>query len=376
MTRRQACGQGDGTDRQGVRARMSEALDRALTAAEEHLLQGTEPEVPQEIRDACDAMFRSHTQAHREVAVGCLLTRIYEPNRNIRLPYVKQGPDAFSGRSLDEGLVNPFLQRNSIPSSKGPYLSVFRRQVTFDESEMMRFKDPDAFRGLLELIAAAELEDNRDALLAWLMYLMYRFAQLREDAEIALQQLARISLEQYERILGGLLSEASGGYFAVAIIVAAVQTMIDRFSLQWTVDYQEINVADAVRGAGGDITVRVNGVTVMVIEVTQREVDEARLVDTFRSKIAQTQGDYVFMVHLESIRPEVRELAERYFAQGHEVNFVDIREWTRSILVAVGHEGRSVFQDRLITLLSQPDVPGPLKVAWNEQIDRAVRVGG
>ena len=60
-------------------------------------------------KDALDTIFSSKTQSYREVLLGCAVARYQDRSCNIRHPYVKQGEDAFNGRTLDEKAVNPFL---------------------------------------------------------------------------------------------------------------------------------------------------------------------------------------------------------------------------------------------------------------------------
>mgnify|MGYP007099441666 CR=1 FL=1 len=57
-----------------------------------------------------DAVFYSQTQSYREVLLGCALIRLLDKGVNIRLPYIKHGKGAFNGRTLDEKVINPFLQ--------------------------------------------------------------------------------------------------------------------------------------------------------------------------------------------------------------------------------------------------------------------------
>jgi len=139
----------------------------------------------------------SKTQAYREALLGCLLTRITDRSKDIRLPYLDQGPEAFSGRSLDEQIINPFLHARNIPCSRGPYLSVFRRQVKFDEATRRGLKDKPAYDAFLNLLGTVEREEDQKVLLAILDYVLYRFVLLREQARIELVKLGRISLNQY-----------------------------------------------------------------------------------------------------------------------------------------------------------------------------------
>lgn len=170
----------------------------------------------------------------------------------------------------------------------------------------------------------------------------------------------------------GLLAKQSGGFFAVALVVATIQAIKETLRLPWEVECQGINVSDAASGVGGDITIKSNGTVVMTVEVTERPVDEARLTTTLGTKISKIPGDYVFMVHLKAIDPTVLEQAERYFAQGHEVNFADIVEWIRNTLVSLGVRGRSIFQQKMTEALSGPDVPQVFKLAWNEELQKVL----
>lgn len=67
---------------------------------------------------------------------------------------------------------------------------------------------------------------------------------------------------------------------------------------------------------------------------------------------------------------EVHKQAEQYFAQGHEVNFVLIKEWLLALLATTGKHGRSIFNQQFMALLEDPNTPEMLKVAWNEQIKK------
>jgi len=96
-------------------------------------------------------------------------------------------------------------------------------------------------------------------------------------------------------------------------------------------------------------------------------------VDTFATKIAPAGlADYVFLVNIRLIPAEAKEQAERYFAQGHEVNFVDIRGWISDSLATVGVKGRSLFNAHLQGLLEGEGIPQQLKAAWNGAIQSMI----
>ena len=302
-------------------------LEKSFSRAEAALLKQRPSQVAREIKDACDVVFASKTQAYREVLPGCLLIRITDMNKNIRLPYISLGASAFSGRSLDEKVINPLLQAKSVPCSRGPYLSVFRRKVKFDETTRPGLKDQLGYDAFLYMLEVVENEVDREVLITILDYILYRFVLLREQARVELIRLERVSLSQYKFLISGLLARSSGGFFPFVLVLAMVETIVQHFSMPWVIEFQGINVADKPSGAGGDIMVKEEGKILLTIEVTERSVDASRIQATFRHKIAATTiPDYVFLVHLERIGEEAKRQAEKYFTQGYDVNLVDIQE--------------------------------------------------
>jgi hypothetical protein len=267
----------------------SKLLDVLFSRAEEDHLKLSSPVVAEPIQQACDVMFASKTQAYRETLLGCLVAKIQNADTNIRQPYVDQGDQAFSGRTLDERVINPFLQSKEIPCSKGPYLSVFRRSIQFEETTALGLRDKPAYTAFLQVVAAMERSLDAKGLRQVLAYLLYRFVLLREGAKIKLARLERISLPQYEILLSRLLATQSGGRIPVILVVAMFGTIKEFFEQDWMIESVGINVSDAAAGSFGDITIKDNeGKVVLAIEVTERPVDVGRVQSTFRTKIAPT----------------------------------------------------------------------------------------
>jgi hypothetical protein len=212
-------------------------LEESFAKAEMAFVENHPPKIDRKVKEAYDVVFASKTQAYREVLLGCVLTKIVDRSVDIRLPYVDLGEHAFSGRSLDEQVVNPFFHEKGIPSSKGPYLSVFRRQVKFDGATKAGLKDKQGYDAFLKLIEIVESENDHRALVAFLDYLLYRFVLLREEAQIEVIELERISLSQYKNLIAGLLDRPSGGFFPVILVVGMIETIIHRFSLRWEVQF-------------------------------------------------------------------------------------------------------------------------------------------
>lgn len=346
-------------------------LDSAFAEVEKNLAEQKTLAVfiPGEIEGACDALFNSRTQAYREAMLGCVLARIQNRAINIRLPYVGQGDDAFNGRTLDEQVINPFLTTNRIPCSRAPYLSTFRRSIRFDESTRKGVRDKSGYDAFLAILSYLEQTDDDARLRTFLTCFLARFAKLRESADIPLSRLQRISLNQYDELIAGLLATPSGGRFPMLLAVAAFAAIKAYFDLRdWQISFQGINVADAASGAGGDITITSKGAILMAAEVTERPIDRSRVVATFNTKIVQSGiQDYLFF-NKGGVDKDARAQAHQYFAQGHEVNFLDLRSWIHVTLATIGRNGRAIFNQVLLDSLSKPDVPQSLKVAWNKQL--------
>ncbi len=314
-------------------------------------------------------VFVSTTTAYRETLLGCIVAKLSDPHVNVRLPYVSHGTDAFNGRTLDETVVNPFFQSKQIPSSRGPYLSVFRRTVRFTQETRTGLRDKsgyDAFLGVLTYIEGIKSGDELRGLLA---YVILQFILLRETSKIPLARPQRISLIQYEQILKELLATPSGGRIPMLLANAIFLTLKEHYSLDWEIVAQQINAADRATGAAGDITIRSGERIVMAVEVTERPIERSRVESTFRNKIApQSISDYLFLVHLPKVENDAKILASDYFAQGHDVNFFDLRGFILASLAAAGAPGRAVFKEKLLVLLDEPNIQNTLKVAWNEAI--------
>jgi len=346
-------------------------LNDAFSKAEAKLVSGIVPAIDVDLLKHYDAIFSSRTQSYREVLLGCTLARMIAKSIDIHLPYVSQGDAAFNARDLDEKVVNPFLHSKRIPSSKGPYLSTFRRQVKFDQSTRDGLRDKQGYDSLLFLIDYLAQTNDDAELQSFLEYLLYKLAELREASEIALIRIQRFRLEQYKRLISELMAASSGGLFPVLLVVSMFMTIKEFFEIDWRIEWQPINVADAPSGASGDVTIYNGEIIILSIEVTQRQVDRARLISIFNTKVAPRGiEDYLFLVGALEPTEEARRQANRYFAQGHEVNFAQLGAWITMMLATLGKRGRDLFNKNLMTLLDRPEIPKAMRATWNEVIEQ------
>ncbi|CAH0313495.1 restriction endonuclease, SacI family [Roseomonas sp. CECT 9278] len=340
--------------------------------AESDFAAATPPVVPDVLAAATERLLASNTQAYREVLIGCALARLSDDQIDVRLPYVNQGDAAYNGRTLDEQVVNPFLHEHEVPSSKGPFLSVFRRSVGFAPETREGLRDKLGFDALLVFLEHLRAADAATARM-YLRFLLHGLVKLRDAANVTLLHVQRLSVEQYEILIGGLLQVPSGGRLPVLLAVAMFQTLNQCFSLNWSIEWQGINVADRASDVGGDITIKSGSELILAVEVTERPIDRARVQSTFSTKVLRHGiSDYLFFFAAATPTPDARALARQYLGQGHDISFLPVKDWLVSTLGTIGPRCRAEFTVLFIAQLNSTDVPASLKLAWNEHIRRLV----
>lgn len=350
-----------------------ELLAKEFAAAEKAYLQASPPQVSQKAKEAAKALFNTSVQSYREALLGCALAKVIDPKIDIRSPYAQQGDQAFSGRSLDERVINPFLTDRQIPCSRGPYLASFRRSIRFVTEIAAGLRDKEAYKSFLAYLEELE-QANSDEARNLLRYLLYCFVELREQASVSLIKLQRISLDQYGKLIDKLLSQPSGGLFPLLLVVALLKTVAEVYHLDWEVKWQGINVADRAQGAGGDVTVVKGDQVRIAFEVTERRIDRTRVEATFQSKISPLGiKDYLFVFTETEPIPEAQALAKQLFAQGHEVGFVQVRDWIFYNLATAGIHGREIFLKTLVKLLEKESMI--IKTTWNDQVSSLLSSG-
>jgi hypothetical protein len=319
-----------------------------------------------------DTVFRSETLSYREALLGCIVARIQDRSIDLSKPYVNQGVGAFNGRSLDELVVNPFLSKRRIPCTRGPYLSKFRRSIRFDRSLSVGTRDVEACEAFVRCVDRLQQMKLDSEIEEALKGALARFAAARELSVVPINRIQRLNLDQYEDLVKRLLSAKSGGRFPLFIVVASLHGVAVATKAAWRMEWQEINVADSPSGAVGDVTIFDGSAVVLAAEVTEREVDAGRLVSTFNAKIGPaSMPDYLFF-STKTVSDETRQQAFRYFAQGHEVNFLNVADWSRNILGTIGQDGRRAFNLKLAEMIDDVRVPQAVKATWNQVVDEII----
>ncbi len=351
-----------------------ELLRKSFSLAEDDYREHSAAKVPEAIAEATKRLFTSVTQAYREALVGCAIARVIDQGIDIRLPATADGEHAFSGRSLADNVVTPFLRDRAIPISASPYLSALRGGAKFLKDGAPRIqRDKEGFDALVVVVDYLRVLGVGEAK-KYLRYLLRQFIELREAGVIVLKRIAKPNLDQLGNLIAGLLTVKSGGRIPAMLATALFQTVSECHSLGWDVEFQGINVADKASGAVGDITILRGGKIVLGVEVTERQIDQARVTLTFNQKVSPNEvADYLFIT-TATPEKEAIEAARRYTGVGHEMNFVPLVPWLIHNLAIVGPACRALFQAKMIDLLMAQGTSADLRVAWNDKMDQALGV--
>lgn len=348
------------------------SLETLYAEAEASLAEAQSP-LPHAVELALQKLFSSRTQAYREVLLGAAIVKLHYPNTNIRYPYVELHEMAFSGRAVDERVVNPFLRSHEIPCSKGPYLAVFRRKVAFLPETARGLKDKEGFEALLTCI---EYLSNapESAVRSFLHSLLVWFVRLREAHHVPVLDLPNIPPLRWREFFQRLIGIRSGGLVPVLMVVALFEAIRRRLDVPLEITWQGINQPDAPSGSQGDIKVSLAGQTLLVVEVTERALDADRLRQTFQSKMRLYEArDYLFILTTAPpVKDDLQTLINAYALSGYEVVLQPLIEWAEGILSLLGSTGRQAYLQVLRELISQRDVPASVKVGWNKVVESLI----
>jgi hypothetical protein len=140
------------------------------------------------------------------------------------------------------------------------------------------------------------------------------------------------------------------------LVVAMLRTIKERFARRWRIEFQGIK------------------------EVTEKPIDNERVVSTFNAKLMEAGiEDYLFVcAHAQPgkgyrfiythIQPgkDARAAALTYSSHGHEIDSPLVRAWIVSNLGSIGAKYQAVFTQELLRLFDTPQVPAKIQAAWND----------
>jgi hypothetical protein len=314
-------------------------------------------------------LFSSKTQSMKEALLGCALMHYTDQSVNIRQPYLKLGENAFSGRTLDQKVINPFLTKEDFSCTNGPYLAVFRRKINFTPELENIFKDKEAYKTMLGFISKLEQYKSKEEIETFIIALLVEFIKARNESKIPVFKLRANSIDQFRTYLTNFLEIKSGGLIPVLITVAFFQTVNEVFTFNWEITWRGINVADKAKGDEGDITIKENNKTILAVEITERPIDANRIISTINTKVMKNElKTYLFIYTTKKPDEKAQKTANSYFSTGIEINFANIMDLIINFFIIFDNNVRKVFSEKLFLLIDSNDTPVNIKKAWNDNI--------
>ena len=133
----------------------AEVLDTAFQRASSDLTKQfvTDSEILERLDFVCRNI---KNRACLRLLLACSLAKVHNPNVDIRKPYTEIGtPDAYSGRSLDEKHLGPFLNKHKLPTnSTTAFLTPALRNmsVTLTPDLNLEGRPPELYKTTLQLL--------------------------------------------------------------------------------------------------------------------------------------------------------------------------------------------------------------------------------
>jgi hypothetical protein len=254
-------------------------------------------------------------------------------------------------------------------------LAAFRRSVKLTPETAEGLRDKIGYAAMMDLLSYIEKCQTKKNSEAFIKCLLHHFIQLRNASQIPLARVERFSIEQYNQLLTELIHHQSGGLLPVLVTVAFFQTLSQSYSLAWDITWQGINVADCATGGDGDITITVDGVTLLTIEITERPLEERRIVSTFNSKIIHNDVRKYLFVYTNTVPDNTAlQTAKNLFSQGYEINFDNILELIINNFLVLPSDARDSFTNKMLTLLEAKEIPASVKILWNDAVKKTLQI--
>jgi len=303
--------------------------------------------------------------------LSAVLAKHLEPNLNATQPYTEiEGIGSFSGRTLDERVVGPFLASKKLPTnSTTAFLTPALRNISAPLGRDIELVGSP--KGLYSR-AVRVLNDVQDGLAdsgSVLVAILHALEQMRIDNENRLNALLSKVDKSPDAI--GLPSEAivnllrqhlacKNSSRLPVLIVAAVYEAISEGFPERVRTLNAHNAADLQTGALGDVEVWIETETnlVTVYEMKAKAVSDEDINIAVKKIIAsKSRVDNYLFVTTEPIDSQVAERASELYADlgGTEIAILDCIEFARHFL-HLFHRYRGTFLDSYQKLvLGEPD---------------------
>lgn len=356
----------------------TEALDLAFLRASRNLGQAlvNDSVVVDRLEFVCRNI---QNRAGVRLLLSCLTAKVSDPSVDIRKPYTEIGhDDAYSGRTIDETHVSPFINRHNLPcNSTTAFLTPALRDrnvvLTLDIDLVGR--PPELYKAVLQLLAGVHTgnvseTDMLAETVRWLLIIRDERSERMRTLLSALRStrgMLPLPSEGIVALIQQHFSSPRSSRLPVLVVAAAYKVATDHLK-ERIFPLESHTAADEQTGALGDVQIALmdDDEVITAYEMKMRRVS-VEDIERALAKINDNDvkpDNYIFIT-TDTIDDKVRQYAESIYEQtgGIEVVILDCISFLRHFL-HLFHRLRQQFLDAYQELLlAEPDsaVSQPLK---------------
>jgi len=267
--------------------------------------------------------------------LSCLLAKVYNPKVDIRKPYTKiHGRGCFSGRSIDEKYITPFINNYNLPcNSTTAYLTpaLRNRDIVLTKKVDLVGRPPEVYQSVLCLLDAVHIKkvSASDMLCETIRLLVIYRDSKKQRLESLLAELkttqksAQLPVKMILTIISQHLKCPDSSRLPVLVVAAAYHAAQDCLR-EKILPLTSHNAADSQTGSLGDLEVTlINDDNV----ITSYEMKDQRVTKDFIDRaveklaiVGKRIDNYIFIV-TEPVDKEIVEYAESLYEKTYGIEF-------------------------------------------------------
>lgn len=291
----------------------------------------------------------SNTKTYRYVLPTQLLSKCVDhslDSHSLQVAWDKEG--AFDARSVAHAAVVPFDKENHrvLGGSPEPYVNNPLRCPAITDEYRERQKNKKDWDKLIKVLDLVENEDNLEFTKNLFDHVLYQIFELLAEVRVTYPTPNRISLDNTFSLIQEYISIKSGGERLEAVSTALFQIMGEKFGLFDEVKREKVNTADSSSGMVADIECSLDGETILLVEVKDRDLTLTQLDSKLDKARSRRISEILFLAEKglkEDQEDIINKRIESEFTSGQNIYVLNLLEFCHGILILLGERGRVEF---------------------------------
>lgn len=283
---------------------------------------------------------------------------------------------AFDARTIAHDVIVPFDRENErvLGGSSEPYVNNPLRvpAITAEYRSQQKNKaDWDKLVAVLDAVQNSPITTFAKPVFDQVLVEIYR---LLATASVVYPTPNRISLDRTNQLIQQYLAAKSGGERMEAVCTALFRTIGKRFSIFDEVRREKVNTADQSSGMSADIECCLDGKTVLLVEVKDRELTLIQLDSKLDAARARHIAEILFVAEQgkeEKGQEAIDARISSEFTSGQNVYVVRFTDFSLGILILFGEDGRVDFLREVGAELDRVNSRIEHRRAWADLLKQA-----